>query len=106
MCWAVTGTFPTPSMASGSPFVHVEMDIQAPLRPREMVNVKVLVADTGRSTIRFRVEAHKDDGTAVFKGLFVCSVVQTDPMRAIDMPDHYRRRIDEYRRRCAEVADA
>lgn len=43
----------------GSPFVHVEMDIQAPLRPREMVNVKVLVADTGRSTIRFRVEAHQ-----------------------------------------------
>lgn len=87
----------------GSPFVHIEMDIRAPLRPREMVNVAVLVGDPGRSSIRFRVEARKDDDTLVFEGVFVCSVIKAGAMHAIEMPDHYRRRIDEYRRRCADA---
>lgn len=88
----------------GSPFVHLEMDIQSPLLPGEDVLVSVLVEGTGRSTIRFRLKGAKDDGTPVFNALFVCSMVDNQIMRAIPIPDDYMARIEAYRAGCGEAS--
>ncbi|HYD69803.1 acyl-CoA thioesterase [Azospirillum sp.] len=87
----------------GSPFVHGDLDIQAPLRPGEGVAVTVLVEETGRSTVRFRVTGVRGDGVPSFAGAWVCSFIDTASMRSIPIPEPLAHRIAEYRRRCAEA---
>ncbi|HEY0834736.1 MAG TPA: acyl-CoA thioesterase [Azospirillum sp.] len=84
----------------GSPFVHGDLDIQAPLKPGDGVAVTVLVEGTGRSTVSFRVEGRRGDGVASFGGAWVCSFVDTATMRSIPIPEPLAQRIEEYRRRC------
>ncbi|MGQ9370450.1 acyl-CoA thioesterase [Azospirillum sp. ST 5-10] len=91
----------------GSPFVHAELDMTAPLVPGDTVETTVLVEDTGRSTVRFRVQGRRGDGVAAFAGVWVCSFVDTEAMRAIAIPEPLARRIADYRSRCRtmEAAD-
>ncbi|HYH19737.1 MAG TPA: acyl-CoA thioesterase [Azospirillum sp.] len=87
----------------GSPFVHGDLDIQAPLKPGDRVAVTVLVEETGRSTVRFRVSGVRGDGVPSFSGAWVCSFIDTGTMRSIPIPEPLARRIAEYRRRCADA---
>lgn len=84
----------------GTPFVHVDMDIQAPLTVGDAAVLTVLVKEAGRTSLRFAVSAARDDGTPVFRGEWVCVFVDTATMRPIDIPPVLTRRINGYQARC------
>lgn len=88
---------------TGTPFVHVEMDIKAALRPPEILSTTVLVEKLGRSALTFQVTGRKDDGTVSFQGRYVCAVAKMHPIRAMTIPDPERERIQNYIRRCEEA---
>lgn len=90
---------------TGSPFVHAELDMKAPLIPGDSVSTTVLVTDTGRSTVRFRVLGVRGDGVGgdgvpAFEGVWVCSFIDARTMRSIAIPAPLAERIAAYRHRC------
>lgn len=90
----------------GNPFVHADLDMKAPLIPGDTLETTVLVAETGRSTVRFAVSGRRGDGVECFAGSWVVSFVDTDALRSIPIPEPFARRIADYRRLCDERTDA
>jgi 4-hydroxybenzoyl-CoA thioesterase len=88
---------------SGTPFVHVEMDIKASLRPPEVLKTTVLVEKLSRSALTFQVVGRKEDGAVSFSGRYVCAICKMEPMRAISIPDAERERVQQYIRQCEEL---
>lgn len=80
----------------GSPFVHVEMDIAAPLVPGDILDTTVRVEKLGTASLGFHVEGRRHDGMACFQGRFVCVTVTMDPMRSNRIPDDKRRVVEDY----------
>lgn len=87
----------------GTPFVHVDMDILAPLTPRNSLNTAVWVDKLGHSSLTFRVEGERSDGVASFRGRFVCVMVNNQIMKSVTIPDDFRRRIIDYQAACADA---
>ncbi len=85
----------------GTPFVRLELDIAAPLRPRETLAMTVLIARVGRASITFQVEGRRDDGRLCFTSKLTCVTAATREMRAIPIPAALRARIEAYRAACA-----
>lgn len=91
----------TTERGMGTPIVHVEMDMRATLRPGDVVDVAVLVTETGRSSIRFSVVGRRDaDGVVAFESAWVCTVIDKKAMKPIPIPADFQHRIDLYRHRC------
>jgi 4-hydroxybenzoyl-CoA thioesterase len=88
---------------TGTPWVHVEMDIKASLRPPEVLRTTVLVEKVGRSAITFQVTGRKEDGTVSYTGRYVCAICRMEPMRAMSIPDAERERVQQYIRQCEEL---
>lgn len=84
----------------GTPFVHVDMDIRAPLVPEDVLDVTVLVEAVGRSTIGFAVEGRRGDGERSFNARYTCAVVDAGRMKAVSIPADRRRRIEAYLAAC------
>lgn len=80
----------------GSPFVHVEMDIAAPLVPGDLLDCTVRVEKLGKASLGFHVEGRRRDETLCFTARFVSVVVTMDPMRAAEIPADKRRLVEAY----------
>lgn len=94
--WYVINT----ELGYGTPFVHIEMDIKAPLRPGDHLACRVLVKETGRSSIRFGVDGFDGDDNLVFVSQWVCVLADNRAMKSIPIPDDLAARIAQYRRCC------
>lgn len=88
----------------GTPFVHLDMDIHAPLIPEDIVQVRVYVARLGRSSLTFDLRGTKRDDTACFTARYVCTLVQMDPIRPMEIPPDKRALIEAYMAACGERA--
>lgn len=82
--------------SEGSPFVHVEMDIAAPLVPGDILDTTVRVEKLGTASIGFHVQGRRQDDTLCFTARFVCVTVTMDPMRSAAIPADKRRIIEAY----------
>jgi len=80
----------------GTPFVHIDMDMRAPLVPDDIVDVRVLVERVGRSSLTFAVDGRRHDGADCFVARYTCSLVQMNPIRSMPIPADKRRLIDAY----------
>ncbi|HXH03679.1 MAG TPA: thioesterase family protein [Candidatus Competibacteraceae bacterium] len=85
----------------GTPFVQVNMDIMAPLTPRDELRMIVLVEKMGRSSLAFGIRGERTDGVSSFKARFVCSLVDNRAMKSIPIPPEFRARIEHYMEACA-----
>lgn len=87
----------------GSPFVHAELDMRATLRPGDEVDVTVMVADTGRSTLRFELKGVRTDGVDAFAGVWICAFIDVATEKSIPIPPALATRITLYRERCGAI---
>lgn len=88
----------------GTPFVKVEMEMIAPLRPGDRVNIAVLVEKVGGSSLHFHTIGRRHDGPICFTTRFVCVVADQEAEKAIPIPDLMRVRLEAYRDLCLKAA--
>ncbi|OAN52352.1 hypothetical protein A6A04_01280 [Paramagnetospirillum marisnigri] len=88
----------------GTPFVKVEMEMLAPLRPGDRVCVHVFVDKVGNSSLHFSTRGLRHDGELCFSTRFVCVVADQDAGKSIPIPAPMRARLDAYRSLCLEYA--
>jgi acyl-CoA thioesterase FadM len=76
----------------GTPFVNVGLDFKNPVTPREPLDIRVLVARVGRSSVTFAVQGSgAESGVLKFTGSATFVFVTTMDGRPCDIPDAYRR---------------
>jgi len=73
----------------GTPFVHLDFDMTAPITARAPLTLKVTVASLGNSSIHFRVTGDQN-GTACFSALLICVTVIAPGLEKIPVPQHMR----------------
>lgn len=83
------------------PFVHAELDFQAPLRPGDDLVTQVFVERLGRSSLTFRVRGALRGGRPCFAGRFTVSFIAPSLMKAIPVPPELAARVELYQARCA-----
>lgn len=91
------------SRGFGTPFVHMSMDLKAPLRPAEVLEMTVRLPKAGTSSMTFVVEGHRPDGVLSFTATLVCVTAVHAEDKAIPIPAPLRARIDAYRAACGEA---
>lgn len=75
----------------GSPFVHLSLDFERPVTPRDAVDVTVLLRKAGRSSLTFAFAGASATGAKrLFHGKGVCVFVDTRTMKSTPVPDRYR----------------
>lgn len=84
----------------GTPVVSVNFDFSAPLTPRHVLRLTVLVERAGRASITFNISGDRDDGVRSFGVRLVCCAVDNREMKSVDIPAEWRRRIEDYMARC------
>lgn len=87
----------------GTPFVKVEMEIKAPLKPGDRVNITVLVDKIGGSSLHFHTVGKRHDGEVCFETRFVCVVADQAAEKSIPIPDLMRARLEAYRDVCVKA---
>jgi 4-hydroxybenzoyl-CoA thioesterase len=79
----------------GTPFVSVGLDFKSPVTPREPLDIRVLVARVGRSSVTFAVRGSgAESGVLKFTGSATFVFVATADARPCDIPDGYRRALE------------
>lgn len=80
----------------GCPFVHLDMDIHAPLVPEDMLSIRVLVERLGRTSLTFLLQGSRQDGVSCFTARYVNTLVRMNPMHSIEIPDNKRALVRTY----------
>jgi 4-hydroxybenzoyl-CoA thioesterase len=76
----------------GTPFVNVGLDFKSPVTPREPLDIRVLVARVGRSSVTCAVQGSgAESGVLRFTGTATFVFVATADARPCDIPGAYRR---------------
>ena len=76
---------------TGTPFVHVSMDLRAPLTPRDVLLTTVRLPKAGRSSLEFTVVGHAEaDQRHCFDGRFVCVFADHGIGRSRPIPERYQ----------------
>jgi acyl-CoA thioesterase FadM len=77
---------------TGTPFVNVGLDFKSPVTPREPLDIRVLVARVGRSSVTFAIQGSgAESGVLKFTGSATFVFVTTADARPCDIPAAYRR---------------
>ncbi len=70
------------------PFVRIEMDFRAPLRPDDEVATTVLLERVGGSSVTTRTIGRRGDGVISFEGRFV-QVFASTALGKLPVPERY-----------------
>ncbi len=82
-------------LGTGTPFVHLSLDMRSPLTPRDVLLTTVMLAKAGRSSLEFQVTGRTEgEGRESFAGRFVCVFVAAETGRPIPIPDRFRAAAD------------
>ena len=87
-------------MGLGSPMVHTSIDYHSPVRPGDILDVKVTLDHIGSSAYTLEIGGYKADGTHVFQGKAVSVVISRETWKSHPMPDEYRERMEAYMHAC------
>jgi acyl-CoA thioesterase FadM len=80
---------------TGTPFAHLSMDFRSPITPREPLDVTVILAEAGRSSLSFSVTGMAVGSERLcFEGRAVCVFVDVATMRPVRIPQKYRGRVE------------
>lgn len=94
------------NMGVGTPFVHAEVDIAAPLTPHHKLRMQVMVSRLGSKSLSFQILGLRDPDTqsvTAFTGQFTCCFTRTDTFESIAIPDKFRQRIERYQNQTTPV---
>jgi acyl-CoA thioesterase FadM len=78
------------TLGGGTPFVHLEMDFRASLRPGDALATTVALRRAGRSSMEFFIVGRLTDGTVSFEGKFICAFVDDATHASRPIPDLFR----------------
>jgi acyl-CoA thioesterase FadM len=82
-------------LLTGTPFVHLSVDMVSPLTPRDVLLTTVLLARAGRSSLEFRVTGRTEaEGRLSFTGRMACVFVDVTTTRSISIPDRFREAVE------------
>lgn len=84
----------------GTPVVSVNFDFKAPLTPKHVLELTVLVERAGRASITFNVYGDRDDGVRSFVARLTACAVDNRVQKSIEIPPEWRGRIEAYMARC------
>ncbi|MGC2856093.1 acyl-CoA thioesterase [Novispirillum sp. DQ9] len=87
----------------GTPFVHLSLDLKAPLRPAEVLAMTVTLPEVGTSSMTFAVEGRRPDGVLSFTATLMCVTARPAEEKTIPIPAPLRARIDAYRAACGRA---
>ena len=80
---------------TGTPFVHLSLDMESPLTPPDVLLTTVLLARAGRSSLEFRVVGREEAASRVsFRGRMVCVFTDHAIGRSIPIPERYRAAVE------------
>jgi 4-hydroxybenzoyl-CoA thioesterase len=74
----------------GAPWVHTSCEFTSPLRAGETFEIRVTLERIGRSSLTWRGEAARPDGTALFRLKLVSVIVDAQSGEARRLPDAIR----------------
>ena len=77
----------------GTPFVHMSIDMSAPVTPRHRLICEVWPSRLGNTSIEFHVIG-RQNGTRCFKGRFVCVFTIADTHKAQPEPPDIRQVVE------------
>lgn len=86
----------------GTPIAHMEIDFIGPLLANDILGTVVHIERIGRSSVSVNFEGIRElpdstKNTTVFKANYVfCFARKGPPPSAIDIPEKYRTRLEEY----------
>ena len=75
----------------GLPNVHLEIDFRAPLRFGDAIDVAVRIARVGTTSVTWRYEVRKQDGTLAAEATMVTVALDMDRFAKTEVPDWLRR---------------
>jgi len=94
----------------GTPFVNVGLDFKSPVTPREPLDIRVLVARIGRSSVTYAVQGSgAESGVLKFTGSATSVFVTARDVTVAgprDIPDVYRRALEMEAAHAAALLDA
>ena len=79
----------------GTPFVSLNFDFKAPVKPGSGLHIAILVSKLGNSSISHRVDGYQDD-VLCFSGNTVAAFVNSSSMEPIPIPSNIRHSIQHY----------
>lgn len=74
----------------GFPAVHLEVDFRSPLRYGDEVEIEVAIARLGKTSVDWRYELRREDGTLSAEVRVVTACLDFDSFRARELPDWLR----------------
>ena len=90
----------------GCPFVHLDMDIHAPLVPEDILSIRILVENVGRTSLTFRLDGSRQDRVPCFTARYVNTLVCMSPMHSVEIPADKRALARRYAARSEAAATA
>ena len=78
------------TLGGGTPFVHLDMDFRASLRPGDALATTVALRRAGRSSMEFFVSGRLADGTVSFEGKFICAFVDDATHTSRPIPEMFQ----------------
>jgi 4-hydroxybenzoyl-CoA thioesterase len=89
----------------GFPFVHIECDFKVPSRMGDVIDLTLLVERVGRSSLGIAIVCHRD-GVERLRAHMVTAMMSLETHTAVPLPADLRDRLEAYRRRSTEGAEA
>jgi 4-hydroxybenzoyl-CoA thioesterase len=86
----------------GSPMVSAHLDFVAPVYDGDVLDLSVIVEHMGGASIKHFITGTGPDGVKRFEGYLTGAIVNNEIMKAVRIPDDWRKTIADYQVACAE----
>lgn len=86
----------------GTPVRAISVQLLYPLRPSDEFRTRVWVKEIGRASFTLLVIGENARGRRCFVGEMTCVSTLRLKRAVIDLPEHYRRRMEDYQARSGE----
>lgn len=86
----------------GTPVRAISVQLLYPLKPADECRMRVWVKEIGRSSFTLLVIGENGRGRRCFVGEMTCVSTIRLKREVIDLPDHYRRQMEDYRAKSGE----
>jgi len=80
----------------GTPFVRMEIDFIAPMKPPQLLHTTVLLEKLGRSSMTFALAARLAGEQGLrWRGRFTCAFIDAQKFRSIAVPPPFREKMEQ-----------
>jgi len=87
----------------GFPFVHIECDFKIPSKMGEIIDLTLLVARVGRSSLSIAIVCHRD-GLIRLRARMITAMMSLETRQPVPLPQDLRAAIEAYQARTGNYA--